>query len=88
MIGPRHAALLEVFGQGLDGPQKLALLHGESAHGELDGRAFLEQKQDFEQGGGIFPSRKRHRHAVAVANHLEAVYGFADFAQEGFLKVH
>ena len=88
MVGPRHAALFEVFAQGLDGAEELALLHGESANGEVDRRAFLKQQQDFQQGGGILAPGKRHRHAVAIANHFEAVYGLADLAQKGFLKIH
>ena len=34
------------------------------------------------------PPEKRHGHAVAVANHLEAVDGFADFAQQCLFEIH
>ena len=34
------------------------------------------------------PPGERHRHAVAVANHLEAVDGFADLAQQCLFEIH
>ena len=37
---PRRA--FEIFADGLDGPQKLALLHGECADRKFDGRALLQ----------------------------------------------
>ena len=49
VIRPVDAASLQVFAQRLDGPQKLALLHGKRAHGKLDGRALGEQQHRFEQ---------------------------------------
>ena len=44
-IGPGHAALLQIFADGFDGPQKLALLHGERADRKIDRRALLQQQQ-------------------------------------------
>ena len=88
VVGPRHAALFQVLAQRFDGPQKLALFHGEGAHREIDRRALLEQQQGLQQGGRILPPGERHRHPVAVANHLEAVDGFADLAQQCFFQIH
>jgi hypothetical protein len=39
-IGPGHAARLQVLAQRFDGPQELALLHGEGAHGKSMGARF------------------------------------------------
>jgi hypothetical protein len=52
------------------------------------GRALLEQQQRFQQGGRILPPGERHGHAVAVANHLEAMDGLADLAQQCFFQIH
>ena len=52
------------------------------------GARFCEQQQGFEQGCGILAARKRHGHAVAVANHFEALNGLADFAEQSFFQIH
>ena len=41
-----------------------------------------------EEGEGVLAAGERHGHAVAVADHLEAADGFADFPQQGFFEVH
>ena len=45
------------------------------------GARFCEQQQRFEHGRRILAAGERDGHAVAVANHLEAMDGFADLAQ-------
>ena len=72
----------------LDGPQKLPLLHGERADRKLDRRALLQQQQSFEQRRGILAAGERHRHAIAIADHLKAMDSLADFAQKCFFEIH
>src|SRR5579864_6140666 len=87
-VRPRDPALLQIIAQRLDRPQKLSLLHRESANGKLDRRAFGQQKQRFEQGQRILAAGKRHGQAVAVTNHLETVNGLTYFAQQCFFQLH
>jgi hypothetical protein len=55
-----------------DRSQKLSLLHGESANGKLTGARFASSRSASSSVSESCP-RKRHRHAVAVANHPEAM---------------
>ena len=52
------------------------------------GARFCEQQQRFQQRGRILAAGERHGHAVAVANHLEAVDGLAHLAQQCFFEIH
>lgn len=88
MVRPLDAEAANIFADGLDGTQKLALLDGEGANREVDGRAFCEQEKRFEQGNGILAAGYGYGNAVAVANHAEAMNGFADFPQQSFFEVH
>ena len=81
VVSPIHAALFQIFAERFDWPQKLALLHGEGADGELHGRFFREQKQGFKQGERILAAGERHGYAIAIADHLESADGFPDLAQ-------
>src|SRR5207244_6427139 len=74
--------------QRLDRAQKLSLLDGEGADGKCDRRALGKQQQRLEQREGALAPRKRHCHAVAVANHLEAMDRLADLAQQCSFKLH
>ena len=55
---------------------------------EVHRRAIPQQQQRVQQRQRVLAARKRHRHAIAVANHLETADGLADFAQQDLLKVH
>jgi len=54
---------------------------------KLDRRALAQSQQNFEQREGILAARKRHGHAVALANHLESRNRVAHPAQECFFQV-
>jgi hypothetical protein len=41
----------------------------------------LEQEEDFEHGDGILAAGDSDGEAVAMADHVEAMDGFADFAE-------
>ncbi len=88
VIRPFDAEAADVFADGFDGAQEFALLDGEGAHGEIDGRAFLQQHQRFEERDGIFAAGYGYGYAVAIANHFETMNRFADFAQQVFFEVH
>ena len=45
IISPVDATLFQVFAKGLDGTQKLALLHSEGANGKIDRRTLRKQQQ-------------------------------------------
>jgi len=81
VIGPIDAEGFDVFADGGDGGEEFALLDGEGADGEIDGGAFLEQEEDFEHGDGILAAGDSDGEAVAMADHVEAMDGFADFAE-------
>lgn len=85
--GPGDSFFAQVFADGLDGAQEFTLLDGEGADGEVDGGAFLEQDEGFEQREGIFAAGEGDGHAIAVADHLEAVDRLADLAQKCFFEV-
>ena len=52
------------------------------------GARFGQQQQGLQQGERILAARERHGHAVAIANHFEAVDRLADLAQQCFFEVH
>ena len=86
MIGPIHAAGLQIFAKRLNRAQKFSLLDGERADREVDGGALLQQKQRFEHGDRIFSAGKGDGHAIAIADHLEARDGLAHLAQQSFFE--
>jgi hypothetical protein len=88
MAGPFDAETSDVFPNRLHRPQEFALLHGESAQGEIDWRTFLQKQQSFKECDGIFASRDRDGNAVAIANHLESMNRFPDFPQQGLFEIH
>ncbi len=57
VIGPIHAAGLQIFAQRLDGPQEFPLLDGERADREPDGRAVAQQRQSIQHGERILAAR-------------------------------
>jgi hypothetical protein len=86
MIRPIDAAAFEVIAKRLKRPEKFSLFDSERANGELDWRAIAQAQQNFEQRQRIFAPRKRHGHAISIANHLESRDRVADFAQKCFFQ--
>ena len=62
--------------------------HGESTDGKFDGRAPGEQQQRFQQSGRVLAARKRHRHAIALPDHLEPGDCLAYLAEQGLFEIH
>ena len=85
-VVPVDAAREQPFAERGDGPEKLALLDGEGADGEIDGGAFLQQQQGLEHGDRVLAAGDGHGHAIAFANHFEAGNRLADFAQQDLFK--
>lgn len=88
MVSPFDAEAADVFADGFDGAKKFSLLDGEGAYGEIDGGAFLQQHHGFEEGDGILAAGYGNGDAIAIANHLETINRFADFAQQVFFEIH
>jgi hypothetical protein len=64
------------------------LLDGESADGKIDGSTAGKQQQSFQERRRVFAAGKGYRYTVAFADHLEALYGFTDFAQKCLFEFH
>ena len=79
-VEPLHAALLHVIAKGGDGGKKLALFDGESADFEVDWRAFLQQKQRFKEGNGVFPAGQSDGNPVSIADHIETLDSLTHFS--------
>ena len=88
VAGPLDTAAGKILSDGLDGPQELPLFHGESANREIDWSPLGQQHQRFNQRHRIFAARHRYGHAIAIADHAEAMDRFAHFPQQGLFKFH
>src|SRR5262249_7410554 len=87
-ISPLDTALLEIFTQRLDGPEKLSLLNRERANREIDRRPFLPKQKCFQKRRRVLAARKRDSHAVAIANHFEAMDSLPNLPQKCFFQLH
>src|SRR5690349_10436680 len=81
-VGPRDSPPLEPFAQWLDRAKKLTLLHGERAHAELDGGAFLQKQQCIEERDRILAAGHTDSDTIAVLNHVETADRLPNFSQE------
>ena len=88
IVFPRNAEALNVFADRPDGTKKFHLLDGKRANGKADRRAFLQHEQRVEQRDRVFAPGYGYGNTVAFANHIEAMYRFADLPQQGLLDIH
>src|SRR6185369_15748649 len=87
LVGPVDSARLKILAHRLDRTQELALFDSERADRELYRRPVPQPDQRLKHGEGILASGKRHRHAIAVADHVKARDGLADLAQECLCEI-
>ena len=85
-ILPFDATSAQILAEGFDGGEKLALLNGERGDRKLNGRAFLEGQEGFEQSHGVLAARQANGNAVAVTNHVELFDSLAHFSKERFFE--
>ena len=87
-VEPFDVALFEIVAEGSDGGEELALLDGEGADLKIDGGAFLEEQEDFEEGDGVLAAGEADGDAVSIADHVELLDGLADFSEQCFFEIH